>query len=289
MQAEGEDDVELEYSSHREQVEENQPSEKRVGDLNAALLTAFERVIEYRSAPFILFDLLSVEELTEAFFRYPIIIKPVLTCVNVAQRAIKRDLDLDFDTYTTTVSERTAAQLAGYVRPFLPRVLGVSALMELDRFFWTDKEMRAKKGNWERVITLELNSLSTQLFRKRKFSVDGQAFELDAAVPATGEDIQIGIDVKRIESRRDIHKRSDEIINKASKFKRAFPNSKFVAIMYFPFPTQHLNLNNRLTDNNIDLIYFAGESKSSITLTVEMLLSQLGMLKDVPDGPERIQ
>ncbi|MGO8016189.1 hypothetical protein AB9E19_14660 [Rhizobium leguminosarum] len=285
---EGEDELEveleLEYSSHREQVMEHQPSPERVEELNGALLKAFERVIEYRSAPFILFDLLTVEELTDAFYHFPIIIKPVLTCVNVAQRAIKRDLDLDFDTYSRAVSERVAAQLAGYVRPFLPRVLGVSALMELDRFFWTDKEMRAKKGNWERVITQELNERSTEQFRKRKFNSDGQAFELDAALPTSGPDIRIGIDVKRIESRRDIHKRSDEIVNKASKFKKAFPNSKFVAVMYFPFPSLHTNLNSRLTDSNIDLIYFAGESKSSIVLTVEMLLAQLGILKETEDA-----
>ena len=275
--------IDLEYSSHREQIVEHQPSPERVAALNAALLEAFAKVIEYRSVPFILFDLLTVKELADAFFAHPIIIKPVLACVNVAQRAIKRDLDLDFDTYSATVTERIADQLAGYIRPFLPSVLGVSALMELDRFFWTDKEMRAKKGNWEKIITQELNRLSTQPFRKRKFDVDGQAFEIDAALPSSGEHIDVAIDVKRIESRKDIHKRSDEIINKAGKFKKAFPESKFVAILYFPFPTLHTNLNSRLTDSNINLIYFAGESASSVTLAVEMLLAQLGLLKKEPE------
>lgn len=278
-------EIEPEYSSHREQVLEHQPSQERVEELNEALLEAFERVIEYRSAPFILFELLTVDELTEAFYRFPIIIKPILACVNIAQRALKRDLDLDFDTYSNKVPERVAAQLAGYVRPFLPNVLGVSALMELDRFFWTDKEMRAKKGNWERVITHELNAQATEPFRKRKFWCEGQSFELDAALPASGDgDIRVGIDVKRIEARQDIHKRSDEVVNKAAKFKKSFPNSKFVSIIYFPFPSLHTNLHGRLTNANIDSIYFAGESRASIIPTIQMLLDELGMLKDPDDA-----
>ena len=70
-----------------------------------------------------------------------------------------------------------------------------------------------------------MNSFSSLSFEKRKFEVDGEPFEIDVASPLVGE-IKIGIDVKRIEARRDIHKRCDEIVNKANKSKSIFPNSK---------------------------------------------------------------
>jgi hypothetical protein len=45
-------------------------------------------------------------------------------------------------------------------------------------------------------------------------------------------DVHIGIDIKRIEARQDIHKRCDEIVNKAAKLKAVFRKAKFGAVIY---------------------------------------------------------
>jgi hypothetical protein len=76
--------------------------------------------------------------------------------------------------------------------------------------------------------------------------------------------IQIGIDVKRIEARRDIHKRCDEIVNKAAKLKALFPQAKFGVVIYYPFIEEQVNIQNRLRSNNIDSVVFASASKESI-------------------------
>ncbi|MGK9168824.1 hypothetical protein KXR53_21090 [Inquilinus limosus] len=267
---------EEEYSNHKSQLEESRPPESRLAELEAALLSAFKGFIELREIPVIMFGDLSVDELTTAFHRYPIIIKPILTSVNVAQRALKRDLDLAFDTYSLSVPERVAAQIAGYVKPFLPKSLAVPALLELDRYAWTDKQMRQRKGAWEQTVTEIINTDSNRRFRKRKFNCNGEIFEIDAAYPASGGPIKVAIDVKRIESQRDIHKRADEIINKANKFKQTHPEGRFFAIVYYPFPQQHANAGNRLQHPDIDQIYFAGETRSSIKHAVDLLMGYLG-------------
>ena len=112
-----------------------------------------------------------------------------------------------------------AAAIAGYLKPFLPQELAVPALSELDRFFFVDKEVRARKGRWEQTIVESLNKQSRYTFKKRRFEVGKESFEIDAAAPGTGK-IEVAIDVKRIEARRDIHKRADEIINKAPSERR---------------------------------------------------------------------
>ena len=99
-------------------------------------------------------------------------------------------------------------------------------------------------------------------------------FELDAATPEEGP-IQAGIDVKRIEARRDIHKRCDEIVNKARKLKAAFPRSRFGAVVYYPFIDEHVNVQNRLRSEAVDSIVFASDSDDSINNAVRHLLSML--------------
>jgi hypothetical protein len=269
---------EREYSSHRDQILGAQPSPERIEKLTKCLLEAFSKVITYKQVPFIVFEDLNVDELANAFINYPIIIKPVLTCVNVAQRAIKRDLGFDYNSYSGKISELKAHQLAAYIRPVLPPNIAIPALIELDRFFWADKSIRAKKGNWEKSVTEAINKQSNKTFRKRKFKCDGEEFEIDAAFPLTGN-IDIAIDIKRIESPRDIHKRADEIINKAAKFKRTFPKGAFVAVVYYPFPNQHINLQSRLHSPYINEIFFAGETPSSITNAADMLVGKFGLKK----------
>jgi hypothetical protein len=214
---------EKEYSSHQEQVAECQPSPERIKKLEDSLIEAYEKVITYQEVPFIVFGDLNAEELAAAFVKYPIIIKPTLCCVNVAQRAVKRDLGFDLNTYSDKISETHAALLAGYIKPLLPPAIAVPALMELDRFFWTDKEMRARKGNWEKTVTLSINKASSQ------------------------------------------------------RFKKTYPQSRFIAVVNYPFPNQHLNLQNRLQSKDIEGVFFAGETESSIANVADMLVGTLGL------------
>jgi len=269
---------EKEYSSHAEQVRVNHPPPERVAKLESSLLKAYEKVLVYKEVPFIVFDDLNAEELAVAFVQYPIIVKPTLCCVNVAQRAVKRDLGFDYSTYSGKISDTQAKLLAGYIKPLLPPAIAVPALMELDRFFWTDKGMRKQKGSWEKVVTQALCDASGEAFKKRKFVCDKEEFEIDAAYPAK-QQITVAIDIKRIESPRDIHKRADEIINKAQKFKKVCPEGQFFAVVYFPFPNQHINVQSRLRDDHIDGVFFAGETNSSIATAVNMLAGMLHLKK----------
>ena len=270
---------EILYSNHLDQLEQATPSADRVKGLQEALSEAFDGYIVERTVGFIQFDQVSVEELAKAFYNHPIMVKSVLASVNIASRAVARDLRISLDTYKTNISKEIAAALAGYIKPMLPKELAIPSLIELDRYFWTDKEMRAAKGNWERRITQFLNDNSEIVFKKRKFKHNNESYELDAAYPATSNTIEFGIDVKRIESPRDIHKRADEIINKASKFKDTFPEGKFYAVIYYPFPSEHQNVKSRLQSANIEGVYFAGETDTSIKMSVEYLLGSMGKLK----------
>jgi hypothetical protein len=151
--------------------------------------------------------------------------------------------------------------------------------MELDRYSWVDKELRANKGNWEKRILSALCTYCELYFAKRKFEVVNgdlktESFELDASY-MVGEDIQIAVDIKRIESPRDIHKRADEIVNKARKYKSVFAAGRFVAIIYYPFPTQHINVLSRLQSPDVDDIFFAGESDSSIDTAVALIAGKI--------------
>jgi len=118
-----------------------------------------------------------------------------------------------------------------------------------------------------------LNRLATIAFKKRKFEWRGEVYELDAAAPETGL-IADAIDIKRIEARRDIHKRSDEIVNKADRFKRVFPSGKFGTVIYYPFIQEHSNIQDRLRSDNIDSVVFASEAKESIANAIGLLLAK---------------
>lgn len=269
-----------EYSSHREQVAQVEGVEEREAEVTEALSKAFANYLEYKEVPFINFGNITAEELAEIFIHYPILVKPLITVVNVAGRAITRDLGINVDTYKGELSEKKASILAGYIKPMLPNELAIPAICELDRWFFVDKEIRKNKGNWEKTVISALNANANVDFIKRKFMFDGKEYELDAASPTVGH-FDIGIDVKRIESARDIHKRSDEIINKAVKFKSVYPYAKFYAFVYFPFSTEHLSVQQRLDDENIDGIYFAGESYSSIEQQARYILGDAGVLNNV--------
>jgi hypothetical protein len=264
------------YSSHADYMKPLvEAAENRKQEIEQALRDAFTGFIEPRSVDVILFAGMTVHQLSAAVQSRPLVLKPLLAVCNIAGRAIERDLGIkNVDTYAPTLSEKEASAIAGYLKPFLPEYLELPALSNIDRVYFLDKEIRKGKGQWERRITAALSKYHRTIFVKRKFDVAGEEFEVDSATPAKG-DIQIGVDVKRIEARRDIHKRCDEIVNKASKFKRAFEKGKFAAVIYYPFIDEHINIQSRLTLSEIDAIAFASDDDSSIDNAVQHLLATL--------------
>lgn len=250
-------------------------ADNRQKAIGIALREAFSKFIEKREVEIVVFSNMSAFELANAIFARPIILKPILACCNIAARAIERDLDIkNIDTYSPKIDKDTAKIIAGYIKPFLPAFLEISTLNFIDRVWFIDKEIRKMKGKWEHLILEALNQLRTTPFKKRNFMAGNEKFEIDAATPLKG-DIKIGIDIKRIEARRDIHKRCDEIVNKSNKLKSAFSGAKFGAVIYYPFIDEQINIQSRLSSSNVDGVVFASESINSIKNAVNLLFSIL--------------
>lgn len=266
------------YESHADYmgwVKDDADSRQEV--IEDALRKAFPNFIEKREVEVIIFSNMRAFDLAKAIINHPLILKPLLAACNIAARAIERDLSIkNVDTYSPRLGDDQAKVIAGYIKPFLPPYLEIPALSQIDRVAFIDKEIRKGKGRWEKTILESINRFGGLQFHKRKFVAEGEEFELDAGSPKSG-DIEVGIDIKRIEARRDIHKRCDEIVNKATKLKSTFPGSKFGAVVYYPFIEEHTNVQNRLRSDNIDGVVFASEAKDSIENAVRILLSTLGV------------
>ncbi|MCE2503061.1 MAG: hypothetical protein J4G05_03230 [Chlorobi bacterium] len=243
--------------------------------MERALSEAFPDFIEKREVSVILFSSMTAFDLAEGIIQYPVVLKPLIAACNIAARAIERDIGIkNLNTYEPRLTRESANIIAGYIKPFLPEYLEIPSLGTVDRVAFVDKEMRKNKGNWERKISSKLKKHAGKDFKKRKFTIGGEVFELDAAYPATG-DVQVGIDVKRIEARRDIHKRCDEIVNKARKLKEAFPDSKFAAAIYYPFIDEHVNIQHRLYSDDVDCVVFASDGADSIRNAVWNMIGTL--------------
>lgn len=268
------------YGSHADYMAwVKEDADKRLKTIESALREAFSGFIEKREVEVIVFSGMTAFDLAAAIVGHPLILKPLLATCNIAARAIERDLSIrNVDTYSPRINEDQAKVIAGYIKPFLPPYLEVPCLSQIDKIAFIDKEIRKGKGRWEKLILDDLNRFGFVPFKKRKFYSQEEEFELDAASPGYG-DINIGIDVKRIEARRDIHKRCDEIVNKAAKLKSAYPGCKFAAVVYYPFIEEHINIQNRLRSDNIDCVVFASEAAESVENAVRLLLSSLGVSK----------
>jgi hypothetical protein len=273
--------VSPEYGSHVTYVEwVKKDADDRQLCIEKALREAFSTHLEKREVDVIIFSGIDVFQLADAISKQPLILKPLLATCNIAARAIERDLSIkNLNTYLPRLTPEKANAVAGYMKPFLPDYLELSSLAQIDRMCFIDKEIRKGKGRWEKKILMGIIHFSGLDYKKRKFISVGEQYELDAAYPISG-DIEIGIDIKRIEARRDIHKRCDEIVNKAYKFKSAFPKAKFGAVIYYPFIQEHINIQNRLRSDNIDNVVFAAESDESINTAVGMLVAGMGAKKD---------
>jgi hypothetical protein len=270
--------VTREYGSQVDYVNKvTSMADKRAQEVCKALGEAFASAIRLQELEIIEFQILSVMDLGRALERFPIILKPLLTICNVAGRALERDLDLkNIDTYSLSLNSTQAYAIAGYIKPFLPGSLPLDALTHIDRVSYIDKEIRAYKGQWEKLINRALIQFSGLDFKKTKFRHGSQLFELDSAYKE-GERVIYGVDVKRIEARRDIHKRIDEIVNKPIKLKEVYPHAKFGTVIYYPFITEQGNIRDRLSIDFIDSIQFAGESQQSVNQAVILLLGKFGV------------
>lgn len=269
-----------EYGSHADYIGwVSEAAEARQTMIEEALRVAFASFVETRQVDVIVFSNVGAVDLANAILNYPYVLKPLLAVCNIAARAIERDLQIkNVDTYKPKLTEQHAAAIAGFIKPFLPPYLEIPALSYIDRCAFIDKEIRAGKGRWEQLILVALNRFGSGRFKKRKFISNGEEFELDAATPETGP-LKVGIDIKRIEARRDIHKRCDEIVNKAAKLRLAYPGAQFGAVIYYPFIDEHINIQNRLSSENINAVVFASGSNDSIENAVKMLLASLGVYR----------
>ena len=268
------------YGSHADYMAwVKKDADRRLKNIETALRKAFSGFIEKREVEVVVFSGMTAYDLAKAIVAQPLILKPLLAACNIAARAIERDLSIkNVNTYSPRISEDQAKVIAGYIKPFLPTYLEIPCLSQIDKIAFIDKEIRKGKGRWEKLIIDNLNRFGIAPFKKRKFYVQKEEFELDAASPKSG-DINIGIDVKRIEARRDIHKRCDEIVNKAAKLKAAYPECKFGAVVYYPFIEEHVNIQNRLRSDSIDCVVFASGAVESVENAVRLLLSTLGVSK----------
>ncbi|MBM4353579.1 MAG: hypothetical protein FJ109_07235 [Deltaproteobacteria bacterium] len=261
------------YSNHRDQYRAVSDDYSRKELIERALLDGLGKFVQYREVGFVVFGDMTVDDLARAFQHHPVLIKPILASVNIASRAIKRDLGVDFNLYSSRVTPERASQLAGYVYPLLPRDMAIPALVELDRSGWVDKEMRNLKARWEARVQEALVACAGLPFKKRHFDCEGEEYEIDAAHFDEDVHVHLAVDVKRIESPRDIHKRCDEIVNKALKLKRVLPAAKFYAVVYYPFPQEHGNIRSRLAGAAVDGVFFASETADSIRSAAMHLLA----------------
>ena len=249
--------------------------EDRKKEMQKNLREAFKDYIETREVDVILFSKISVDEFANALMRYPQVLKPIMASCNIAARSIELDLGIkSLNTYEPKLDEKKAYALAGYLKPELPPYMEIPGLVLIDKTSFVDKEVRKLKGQWEKRILDVLNKISDMTFKKRKFVFNSDEYEIDAAYPIEG-DISVGIDIKRIEARRDTHKRCDEIVNKANKLKATFPDSFFIAVIYYPFIDEHINIQNRLNASKIDLVIFASQDGNNIQNACKTIISTL--------------
>jgi hypothetical protein len=271
-----------EYGSHPDYMARVEPQAKaRVQQVERALREAFAAAIHREEVDVIVFSDMNPQTLGAAIFRFPAVLKPLFIACNIAARAVERDIQIkNLDTYKPRLTRDQALIIATFIKPHLPPMIPLSGLSYLDRVEFIDKEIRKNKGRWEKDILTALNLLSLEEFGKRQFESEGESYELDAAVPPRGEGpVRYAVDIKRIEARRDIHKRCDEIVNKAEHLKGAFRTAKFGAVIYYPFITEHTNVQDRLRSDNIDSIVFAAEDEETITNAVNLLLAKFGIRK----------
>jgi len=205
-------DAKRDYASHRDYLKRAAPAaDERAKLIRERAAEAFKDYIREERCSVIHFADINATELGRILAKYPVLAKPLMILCNVAERAIERDLGLKgLNSYSPRFQRDSAKALAGYLRPFLPERMELDSFCAVDRLMFLDKEIRKGKGRWEQRVSAALSKATESAglqggFKKRHFQSGDEDFELDAVYPATGN-IQIAVDVKRIEARRDIHR-----------------------------------------------------------------------------------
>jgi len=134
------------YDNHGDLVLKLQErANERCWDLADKLKEAFKNFIKTESLEVVFFSEMNVDDLANAFIKFPSVLKPILTACNIAARAIERDLNItNLDTYFPRLSEKQAGEIAAYIKQFLPSYIAIPALCSLDKHFYMDKEMRSR-------------------------------------------------------------------------------------------------------------------------------------------------
>ena len=265
------------YGTHADFVDMvRESATKRAETIQAELREAFRHFVKEEPVQVIQLADITAQDLAQILRQHPLVLKPLVIAANVAARALERDLGIaNVDTYEPNLSSDETSVIAGYLKPFLPASVALPTLVKLDQVEYVDKEIRALKGRWEKRVTDALSQASGRQFAKRKIDVQGEGFEIDAAFPPAG-DVELAVDIKRIEARRDFHKRVDEIVNKATKVKKHNPDAKFGTVIYFPFEDQHAQIRNRLGESAVDAVAFANELDQSIAQAAQHILRAFG-------------
>jgi hypothetical protein len=159
------------YATHGELLGEvEEEAQIRCEELRSVLRDAFADRVRVEEHEVISFVDLTVSELANAIIGFPTVLKPLLLACNIAARAIERDLGLrNLDTYKPRVDLLQAHEIAGYIRPFLPACVTIDALCVVDRCAFVDKEIRKRKGQWEKEVVQALSLARGSSFRKRHF------------------------------------------------------------------------------------------------------------------------
>lgn len=243
---------------------------KRKEVVRSLLREAFRVYMTTREESVIDFARIDASKLAQIMHEFPGVLKPLLSFGGIGSRAIQRDLKMaDLDTYSPRITLDESRKIAELLVSLLSGPVLVETLVEMDRAEFADKEKRRMKGAWEKLVREAFTHESGEVFVKRRFGKRPQ-FEIDLAYPEVGP-IEIAVDVKRIEARRDHQKRSDEIVNKARSLKKLYPSAKFAAFVYYPFG--HEEVESRLSGTQIDLVVFAGEDQASITRATRKVIS----------------
>jgi hypothetical protein len=94
------------YDSHADYMEWIQAEAgARAALIRQSLIEAFSRFVELREVEIINFSAMTALDLAAAISSRPEILKPLMSCCNVAGRAIERDLDIrGINTYAPRLS-----------------------------------------------------------------------------------------------------------------------------------------------------------------------------------------
>lgn len=260
---------------------------KRAEEIGTTVKETLGEYVTSRKADEVRLGAVPSDRLAAFLLKNPSLLKPLIAACNMGKRAIRKDLGLELDTFRPRLDAAKARQVAEYLLPSLPQQILIESLIALDAYQWVDSAIRKVKGRWERQFGDHLRRRGVDC-KKRKFSVGSQEFELDLAYPSDG-DVLLAVDMKMIGHPSDKHKRGDEIVNKAIKYKGLVPKGIFVALIYYPFDDDRASLAERVTlTSEVDEVIFAGDDAESVEAASQHLYDLLKRVKTNSSSSSRL-